>query len=98
MADEICEEFMAGVARRNRGESEFQQAVAEVATNIIPYIETRPDYKEARILERLTEADRIISFRVVWEDDNFLVGQPSETILQIILQKIQLTTIMYIKL
>ncbi len=69
MADEIFEEFMAGVARRNRGESEFQQAVAEVATNIIPYIETRPDYKEARILERLTEADRIISFRVVWEDD-----------------------------
>jgi glutamate dehydrogenase (NADP+) len=69
MSDELLEKFMAGVARRNRGESEFQQAVAEVATNIIPFVETRPDYKEARILERLTEADRIISFRVVWEDD-----------------------------
>ena len=69
MADELLERFMAGVARRNRGEAEFQQAVAEVATNIIPFVETRPDYKEARILERLTEADRIISFRVVWEDD-----------------------------
>jgi len=69
MADELLERFMTGVARRNRGEAEFQQAVTEVATNIIPFIETRPDYKEARILERLTEADRIISFRVVWEDD-----------------------------
>jgi len=68
MSDELLEKFMAGVARRNRGEAEFQQAVAEVATNIIPFVETRPDYKEARILERLTEADRIISFRVVWED------------------------------
>ena len=65
----ILEKFMAGVVRRNRGETEFQQAVAEVATSIIPYVETRPEYKEARILERLTEADRIISFRVVWEDD-----------------------------
>lgn len=67
--DDILERFMAGVVRRNRGETEFQQAVAEVATSIIPYVETRPEYQEARILERLTEADRIISFRVVWEDD-----------------------------
>jgi glutamate dehydrogenase (NADP+) len=66
----IVEKFLAGVKRRNQGESEFQQAVAEVATSIVPYVEARPDYKEARILERLTEADRIISFRVVWEDDN----------------------------
>jgi len=69
MADDILKKFLAGVARRNAGESEFLQAVAEVATSIVPYVETRPDYKEARILERLTEADRIISFRVVWEDD-----------------------------
>jgi len=63
------EQFLAGVNRRNRNEPEFRQAVAEVATSIVPYIEARPEYKEARILERLTEADRIISFRVVWEDD-----------------------------
>ena len=63
------EQFLAGVNGRNRYEPEFQQAVAEVATSIIPYIEERPEYKEARVLERLTEADRIISFRVVWEDD-----------------------------
>jgi len=63
------EQFLAGVNRRNKNEPEFRQAVAEVATSIVPYIEAHPEYKEARILERLTEADRIISFRVVWEDD-----------------------------
>ena len=73
----ILESFLAGVARRNRGELEFQQAVAEVATSIIPFMETRPEYRDARVLERLTEADRIISFRVVWEDDkgNFRVNR-----------------------
>jgi len=77
MVDNILEHFLAGVTRRNRGEAEFLQAVAEVATSIVPFIETRPDYKDARILERLTEADRIISFRVVWEDDkgNFRVNR-----------------------
>ena len=65
----LLEHFLAGATRRNRNEPEFLQAVAEVATSIIPYIATRPEYKETRILERLTEADRIISFRVVWEDD-----------------------------
>ena len=63
------EQFLAGVNGRNKNEPEFRQAVAEVATSIVPYIEAHPEYKEARILERLTEADRIISFRVVWEDD-----------------------------
>lgn len=65
----LLEHFMAGATRRNRNEPEFLQAVGEVATSIIPFIATRPEYKETRILERLTEADRIISFRVVWEDD-----------------------------
>jgi glutamate dehydrogenase (NADP+) len=63
------EQFLAGVNRRNRHEPEFQQAVAEVATSIIPYIGSRPEYEESRVLLRLTEADRIISFRIVWEDD-----------------------------
>ena len=66
---EALEQFLAGVNGRNRYEPEFQQAVAEVAMSIVPYVEENPQYKEARILERLTEADRIISFRVVWEDD-----------------------------
>jgi len=64
------ERFMEGLQRRNPGETEFHQAVYEVATNIIPFIADKPEYEEARILERLTEPDRIIIFRVGWEDDH----------------------------
>ena len=73
----LLESFLAGATRRNRNEPEFLQAVGEVATSVIPYIEAHPEYKEPRILERLTEADRVISFRVVWEDDkgNFRVNR-----------------------
>ena len=61
--------FMTGLVRRNPGEPEFHQAVLEVACNIFPYIEDKPQYEEARIMERMAEPDRIISFRVCWEDD-----------------------------
>lgn len=63
------EEFMAGLIRRNPGELEFHQAVREVSATIIPFLSTRPDYRDAQVLERLTEPDRIIIFRVGWEDD-----------------------------
>ncbi len=62
-------DFMAGLKRRNPGETEFHQAVQEVATYLIPHIHKFPQYQAARILERLTEPDRIIIFRVCWEDD-----------------------------
>ena len=68
-ASSRLEEFMTGVKRRNPGESEFHQAVYEVAESVLPFIEQNPEYEEARILERLTEPDRIIIFRVCWEDD-----------------------------
>ena len=61
--------FMAGVARRNPGETEFHQAVEEVAQTLIPLVAAHPQYEAARILERLTEPDRIITFRVTWQDD-----------------------------
>ncbi|MBU0784586.1 MAG: NADP-specific glutamate dehydrogenase [Gammaproteobacteria bacterium] len=64
------EEFMNGLIRRNPGEPEFHQAVHEVAQHIIPYVEKNPKYESAQILQRLTEPDRIISFRVCWEDDH----------------------------
>ncbi|MCH7943210.1 MAG: NADP-specific glutamate dehydrogenase [Proteobacteria bacterium] len=64
------ENFINGVNRRNPGETEFQQAVEEVAANIIPYIIDKPVYTEYQILERMAEPDRIITFRVCWEDDN----------------------------
>tara|TARA_R100000900_G_scaffold22441_2_gene17950 strand:+ start:171588 stop:172997 length:1410 start_codon:yes stop_codon:yes gene_type:complete len=68
-ADDLAT-FMAGVERRNPNEPEFLQAVQEVAMDIIPYIADKPIYRDLKILERMTEPDRIVSFRVVWEDDN----------------------------
>ena len=61
--------FMEGVRKRSPGETEFHQAVQEVAATILPYIADKPIYKEAMILERMTEPDRTISFRVTWQDD-----------------------------
>lgn len=63
------DQFMHGLKRRNPGEQEFHQAVYEFAVNVIPFIQDKPIYQEEQILERLTESDRIISFRVCWEDD-----------------------------
>ncbi|MGI9289794.1 MAG: NADP-specific glutamate dehydrogenase [Gammaproteobacteria bacterium] len=68
--DREMDRFMTGLQRRNPGETEFHQAVYEVALDIIPYLETEPRYKEAQILERLTEPDRIVIFRVSWVDDH----------------------------
>ncbi len=63
------EEFMQGLVRRNPGETEFHQAVEEVAATILPFIADKPRYQKAQILERMSEPDRLISFRVAWEDD-----------------------------
>ena len=63
------EEFMQGLKRRNPGETEFHQAVQEVAEDIIPFVNQHPEYGDAALLERMTEPDRIISFRVCWADD-----------------------------
>lgn len=62
--------FLAGLKKRNRGETEFQQAVHEVVETIIPFTAEHTKYRDAYILERMTEPDRIITFRVTWEDDN----------------------------
>lgn len=70
MAKMDLDEFMKGLERRNPGEREFHQAVFEVAEKVIPFINDHPKYSDDRILERMTEPDRIVSFRVSWEDDD----------------------------
>lgn len=60
---------MAKIVAKNPGELEFHQAVREVAESLIPYIEENPKYKEAKILERIAEPERVILFRVPWQDD-----------------------------
>lgn len=62
-------EFMNGLIRRNPGQEEFHQAVREVAEDIIPVVLENENYKKSMILERMTEPDRIVIFRVCWEDD-----------------------------
>ncbi len=62
-------EFLAKVESRNQHEPEFMQAVQEVAEAIIPFIEQNPKYKKAKILERITEPERVLMFRVPWLDD-----------------------------
>lgn len=71
------EKFMSGLIKRNPGEPEFHQAVQEVATTIIPFTRDHPEYRKAQVLERMTEPDRVIIFRVTWVDDegNFRVNR-----------------------
>ena len=61
--------FMRGLKRRNPYEREFHQAVHEVAESVIPFTLEHPEYHKNEILERMTEPDRVIIFRVTWEDD-----------------------------
>ena len=61
--------FMDRVAERNPNEPEFLQAVEEVAEAIVPFMENNPKYKDANILERIVEPERVIMFRVPWTDD-----------------------------
>ena len=63
------ERFMKGVLERNPGESDFHQAVQEVAESVMPLVLDNQKYRDAKILERMTEPDRVITFRVCWEDD-----------------------------
>ncbi len=63
-------DFMEGVKRRNPGQTEFIQAVQEVAEDIFEFITDKEDYHRWQILRRIAEPDRVISFRVCWEDDN----------------------------
>ena len=62
--------FMEGAKAKNPHEPEFLQALEEVAETVIPFIEENPKYKEANILERISEPERVVMFRVPWLDDN----------------------------
>jgi len=63
-------EFMEWVIAKNPGEVEFHQAVQEVVASVMPVVESNPVYREAKILERLVEPERVIMFRVPWVDDH----------------------------
>ncbi len=58
-----------GVIEKNPGQPEFHQAVKEVLESVAPVMAKHPEFVEAKILERVTEPDRVIMFRVPWVDD-----------------------------
>jgi glutamate dehydrogenase (NADP+) len=61
--------FMKGLIARNPGEPEFHQAVQEVVESLMPVVLENARYQQEDILERITEPDRVVIFRVTWEDD-----------------------------
>ena len=63
------DEFMAWVKERNPNEPEFHQAVSEVAGSLAVVMEQHPEFRKAKLLERISEPERIIQFRVPWVDD-----------------------------
>jgi glutamate dehydrogenase (NADP+) len=62
-------DFMAKIIAKNPSEVEFHQAVHEVVETLIPYVEENPQYKAAKVLERMAEPERVILFRIPWADD-----------------------------
>lgn len=67
--DEAVGDFMKMIEQRNAGESEFIQAVHEVAETVIPFMAKNKIYKKANLLERMVEPERVVMFRVPWFTD-----------------------------
>ena len=63
------EGFMSHIEAKNQGEKEFHQAVHEVVDSLWDFLNDHQDYVHAKILERITEPERVIMFRVPWRDD-----------------------------
>ncbi len=63
-------EIMLDLERKHPGESEYLQAVREVLESIEEVYNQHPEFEKAKIVERIVEPDRIITFRVTWVDDN----------------------------
>ena len=64
------ESVIANVKAKHKDEPEFIQTVEEVLSSLSPVIDAHPEYVEADLLNRMVEPERMISFRVVWTDDN----------------------------
>ena len=65
--------FMAEVERKNPAQPEFIQAAREVVASVIDTVNSNPLYLKNKILDRIIEPDRIITFKVEWEDRKSVV-------------------------
>lgn len=66
---EHTQAFLDVIKNKHPHENEFQQAVQEVMEDVIPWIDDNPRYQIAGLLEHITLPDRVIEFKVAWEDD-----------------------------
>ena len=64
------DEFMAELERKNPAQPEFIQAAREVIASVIDVVNNTPKYLNNKILDRIVEPERVVQFRVEWEDDN----------------------------
>ena len=71
MADmkQYVQDVLELVKKRDPDQVEFQNTVKEVLTTIVPVLESNPKYKEVKLLERMVEPERVVTFRVPWQDD-----------------------------
>ena len=69
MVETKVKKFMEKVIEKNPGELDFHQAVEEVVSSLMPFLEKNPKYQKAKIPERIVEPERVIIFRVPWVDD-----------------------------
>ncbi len=72
-ASAYVQEVLGRLKARNSSETEFIQAVEEVLVSLVPVLEKHPEYIESNLLDRLTEPERQIMFKVPWTDDNGVV-------------------------
>lgn len=68
--NKYIEKVIEGVKTKNPNEKEFIQTVEEVLSSLEPVINEHPEYEKAALLERMVEPERVVEFRVPWEDDN----------------------------
>ena len=67
--NEYVSNLMAHIKAKNPAEPEFHQAVQEVAESLSVVLDRHPEYRKAKILERILEPERVLMFRVPWQDD-----------------------------
>ena len=67
--NEYASKFMTDLVAKNPAQPEFHQAVREVVDSLVPCLEKHPEFVEAKLLERITEPERVFMFRIPWLDD-----------------------------
>ena len=70
MKYQTIDQFLENLKSRNPGEIEFHQAVYEVVDSIWDFLKDNPHYLHSNILDRITEPERVLMFRVPWRNDN----------------------------